>query len=84
MLGTPLSPLPKAKWYYAVARGRIPGVYTDWGQAERKVNGYSGAIHKKFQDQRQAKKFIRDNQQSDDESKGGRSESSGTKASVRE
>lgn len=71
-LGTPPSPLPKAKWYYVVARGRIPGVYTDWGQAEQQVNGYLGALHKKFQDQLQAKKFMRDNHQSDNESEGGR------------
>jgi hypothetical protein len=51
----------RTQWYYAVAHGRVPGVYTDWGLAERQVNGYSGAVHKKFQDHKRAEKFVRDN-----------------------
>ena len=37
-----------SKWYYAVACGRKPGVYTDWGWAEKQVNGFPVAVHKKF------------------------------------
>jgi hypothetical protein len=48
----------KQKCYYAVARGRIPGVYTDWGQAERQVNGFSGSLHKKFKDRFNAQRFV--------------------------
>jgi hypothetical protein len=44
--------------YYAVARGRHPGVYTDWGNAERQVNGFSGALHKKFKTRKEAQAFI--------------------------
>jgi hypothetical protein len=40
----------KSDWYYAVARGRIPGVYSDWGLAEKQVNGFPGSLHKKFRD----------------------------------
>ena len=78
-----MSPPPKAKWYYVVAQGRVPGVYTDWGQAKWQFNGYSGVVHKKFQDQREyTKKFMRDNRDpEDEESEGGGTESSGTKAS---
>jgi hypothetical protein len=42
----------KHQMYYAVARGRNPGVYTEWGQAERQVNGFSGSLHKKFKDKK--------------------------------
>lgn len=51
-----------------MARGRIPGVYTDWGKAERQVNGFLGAIHKTFRDRKRAKRFVRDNLQPDEES----------------
>jgi hypothetical protein len=40
------SPTISKKWYYAVARGKNPGVYTDWPRAEGQVNGFSGAMHK--------------------------------------
>jgi viroplasmin and RNaseH domain-containing protein len=39
------------KCYYAIAKkGRTPGVYTNWGQVETQVNGFSGSLHKKFKD----------------------------------
>lgn len=34
--------------YYAVARGRIPGVYRTWAECSAQVNGFSGARYKKF------------------------------------
>jgi Caulimovirus viroplasmin len=40
----------KIRWYYAVAHRQVPRVYTDWRTAERHVNGYSRAVHKKFWD----------------------------------
>jgi hypothetical protein len=48
----------KARQYYAVARGRVPGVYTDWGLAGRQVNGFSGALHKKFSTRNEAQHFV--------------------------
>jgi hypothetical protein len=54
----PKSPPNKDRRYYAVARGRKPGVYTDWGQAERQVNGFSGALHKKFKTRVEAQRFV--------------------------
>lgn len=41
---------PKMQWYYTMARGHVPGVYTDWGKVEHQVNGFSGTVHKKLQD----------------------------------
>jgi hypothetical protein len=54
----PKSSPNKDRRYYAVARGRKPGVYTDWGQAERQVNGFSGALHKKFKTRVEAQRFV--------------------------
>lgn len=34
--------------FYAVKKGRQPGVYNSWGECFEQVNGFSGAIYKKF------------------------------------
>jgi hypothetical protein len=47
------------KYYYAVAKGRVPGVYTDWGQASKQVNGFSGALHKKFKSRVDGEGFVK-------------------------
>jgi hypothetical protein len=49
---------PKAKDYYGVARGRTPGVYTKWGEAEKQVNGFSGCLYKKFPERGMAQRFV--------------------------
>ncbi|MBP7735446.1 MAG: ribonuclease HI [Spirochaetes bacterium] len=36
------------KKYYAVAKGRKPGIYKKWYDAKLQVDGYSGAIYKGF------------------------------------
>ena len=76
------SPTRKDRRYYAVARGRKPGVYTDWGQAERQVNGFSGALHKKFKTRAEAQRFVdkykaRNRAESEDESEGPPTDSNG-------
>lgn len=43
--------------YYAVKVGHVPGVYTTWTDAALNVNGYSGAIYKKFTDLAAAEAF---------------------------
>jgi hypothetical protein len=62
-----MPPSSKHKWYYAMALGRRPGVYTDWGQAEKQVNGFSGSLHKKFKDKPSAQRFVRKHQEQDNE-----------------
>ena len=34
--------------FYAVRFGRIPGIYTSWNECKKQVNGFKGAIYKKF------------------------------------
>lgn len=49
----------KKKAYYAVYRGRKPGVYTSWPECEAQVNGFPGAIHKGFSTMAEAEQFRR-------------------------
>jgi ribonuclease HI len=51
----------KTKKYYAVARGRKPGVYTDWfgsGGAEEQVRGFTGALYKGFTSSTEARRWL--------------------------
>jgi len=51
--------------FYAVRRGRQPGVYTSWPECEQQVRGFSRARYKKFDLYEHAMEFICDH--SDDE-----------------
>ncbi|SCV69007.1 BQ2448_2027 [Microbotryum intermedium] len=44
--------------FYAVRRGRQPGVYTTWSDAEAQVKGFTGAVHKKFTDRQSAESYV--------------------------
>lgn len=37
------------QYYYAVQNGRNTGVYDSWDNCRSEVNGYSGAVYKKFE-----------------------------------
>ncbi|KIO19405.1 hypothetical protein M407DRAFT_30945 [Tulasnella calospora MUT 4182] len=43
--------------YYAVHKGRIPGVYRTWAEASEQTNKFSGAIHSAFNDLNEAVEF---------------------------
>lgn len=47
-----------AKFYYAVRKGKVPGIYETWGKCEEQVRGYSGAEYKKFSTYEEALTFI--------------------------
>ena len=44
--------------FYAVMRGRKPGVYRIWAEAQKQVSGYSGAVYKKFKTLEAAEAFL--------------------------
>ncbi|XP_074105676.1 ribonuclease H1 [Cotesia typhae] len=44
--------------YYAVAKGRNPGVYHTWDDCKSEVNKYPGAVFKKFASADEAESFI--------------------------
>lgn len=44
--------------YYAVQKGRIPGVYRDWESAQLQVKGFSNAKCKRFRSVQEAEVFV--------------------------
>lgn len=48
------------KKYYAVKKGRKPGVYTTWPEAQKQVSGFTNAQFKSFQTEEEARQFISD------------------------
>ncbi|KID41967.1 ribonuclease H family protein [Fructilactobacillus fructivorans] len=48
----------KTKKYYAVRRGRHPGIYPTWDLAKAQIDGYSGAQYKSFQTKREASAYL--------------------------
>ncbi|MBJ6745797.1 ribonuclease H family protein [Streptococcus sp. 121] len=40
--------------FYAVKKGRQPGIYTNWPEAQKQVQGFSGAQYKSFTSQEEA------------------------------
>ncbi|KAK3995160.1 P-loop containing nucleoside triphosphate hydrolase protein [Cladorrhinum sp. PSN332] len=49
------------KNFYAIARGRAPGIYTVWADAEKQVKGFAGQCFKGFVTREEAEAFMRAN-----------------------
>lgn len=47
------------KFYYAVQKGRHPGVYENWSDCQREVIGATGAVYKKFKTRAEAEAFVK-------------------------
>lgn len=47
-----------AQKYYAVRRGKKPGIYRTWPETQRQVNGFSGAQYKSFATKDEAEAFM--------------------------
>lgn len=47
--------------YYAVAKGRETGIFTDWNITKEHVNGYPGAIYKSFTSRDSATEYLKGN-----------------------
>ena len=50
--------MSKAKKYYAVRKGLVPGIYTSWGDCQQNINGYPGAEFKSFSTEEEANAFL--------------------------
>lgn len=46
--------------YYAVRKGRNPGIYTSWDKCLLEVKNFKGAIYKSFKSLNEAKDFLED------------------------
>ena len=44
--------------FYAVKRGKKPGIYLDWDTCKSMVDGYSGAVYKSFQTREEAVAYL--------------------------
>ena len=44
--------------YYAIAKGRVPGVYTSWEEAKKQISHFKEARFKKFDTFEQAQEFV--------------------------
>lgn len=47
--------------YYAVAKGKVPGIYSTWDECKSMVDGFSGAVYKSFKTKEEAVAFLNDN-----------------------
>ena len=45
--------------YYAVHKGRRPGIYKSWNDCKKQIDKFEGAIFKKFTDEKDAKEFLK-------------------------
>ncbi|KAI0067219.1 ribonuclease H-like protein [Artomyces pyxidatus] len=52
--------MPKASKpaFYAVKKGRVPGIYRTWDECEDQVKGFNAAVYKKFHDRQSAEEWI--------------------------
>lgn len=46
--------------YYAVKKGRKTGIYTTWDDCRAQVEGYYGAVYKKFNTEKEAENYLYD------------------------
>lgn len=44
--------------YYAVAKGRIPGIYSSWAECKQQVYRFSGEKFKSFENLREAENYM--------------------------
>ena len=47
--------------FYAVRKGRKPGIYTNWPEAQKQVSGFSGPQYKKFTTRADAQAYMGNN-----------------------
>lgn len=47
-----------AKKVYAVRKGRTPGIYQTWGECQKQISGFSGAVYKSFPTMEEAEAFL--------------------------
>lgn len=48
----------KKSAFYAVRRGRVPGVYNSWAECQAQTNGFQNPRFKKFETEAEAKEFV--------------------------
>lgn len=46
--------------HYAIAKGRIPGVYATWNEAKKQIDGFKYAKYRKFETAEEAHAFVKE------------------------
>lgn len=49
-----------ASKYYAVRKGKVPGIYSNWNACKAMVDGYHGAVYKSFKTLAEAEAFVQE------------------------
>jgi ribonuclease HI len=49
----------RTEMYYAVLRGRQPGIYKSWTECQREVKGIAGALYRKFETLSDAEEYMK-------------------------
>lgn len=44
--------------YYAVKTGKQTGIFTNWDECKKSVNGFSGAVYKSFKSEKEALEYL--------------------------
>ena len=44
--------------FYAVKKGKQPGIYQTWDECKQQVHGFSGAVYKSFSSLQEAQDFL--------------------------
>lgn len=52
--------------FYAVKKGKKPGIYFTWNECKKQVSGYSGAQYKSFESEDEAKQYLNQTIKKDD------------------
>jgi len=47
------------KKFYAVAKGRRPGIYDNWPEAKNQIDGFTGAVYKGFTSRGEAEEWMK-------------------------
>lgn len=47
------------KKFYAVAKGRRPGIYDSWPEAKSQIDGFTGAVYKGFPSKKEAEEWMK-------------------------
>lgn len=47
------------KKFYAVAKGRKPGIYDNWPEAKSQIDGFAGAVYKGFTSKKDAEEWMK-------------------------
>ena len=55
--------------FYAVKKGKVPGIYTSWDACKSMVHGFPGAVYKGFATRAEAEQFLEEKKEEREKSR---------------